>query len=418
MMSLKIFPMEKTFFVTCCCVALSLSCSSGEKNKAYNSNPEAPPAYSVSLKIIADGLEGPIGMATANDGSNRLFVIEQEGKIRVIKNGKLQAQPFLDITSIVDHGSGFYSEKGLLGLAFHPQYKTNGKIYMYYSAPTSAKGMDNKSVIAEYTVSTSNADVANTTGRILLEIQEPEFNHNGGQLAFGNDGYLYIGVGDGGGAGDKHGTSGNGQNLQTLLGKILRIDVDHHDATSAYKIPPDNPFINVQAKPEIFAYGLRNPWRFSFDKKTGKLFCGDVGQDAWEEVDVIEKGKNYGWRMMEGNHCYNPSSNCNTTGLTMPIAEYDHSEGKSVIGGYVYRGTKSADMEGKYIFGDWTGKFFMLTQQPSTLEWNRYQLTLKDFSGDFYINSFGEDESGELYVMGQSSVGPKKAGKVYQVIFE
>src|ERR1051325_2830738 len=149
--------------------------------------------------------------------------------------------------------------------------------------------------------------------RILLEIEEPEFNHNGGCMAFGPDDYLYIGVGDGGGAGDKHGTIGNGQNLQTLLGKILRIDVDHHDATSAYKIPSDNPFINQRAKPEIFAYGLRNPWRFSFDKKTGKLFCGDVGQNEWEEVDIIEKGKNYGWRIMEGNHCYNPSSNCNTT---------------------------------------------------------------------------------------------------------
>src|SRR6266446_6337198 len=178
----KNFPMEKIFVVTCYCVALSLSCSSGEKNKLHNSNPETPPVYSLSLKIIAEGLEAPIGMAVANDGSNRLFVIEQEGKIRIVKDGKLLSQPFLDITSHVDHGSSMYSEKGLLGLAFHPQYKSNGKFYVYYSSPTSTKAMDNKSVIAEYTVSTSNPDLANTTGRILLEIEEPEFNHNGGQL--------------------------------------------------------------------------------------------------------------------------------------------------------------------------------------------------------------------------------------------
>ncbi|HYV93143.1 MAG TPA: PQQ-dependent sugar dehydrogenase [Chitinophagales bacterium] len=407
--------MKKFFLLPSCFFLLSLSCSSVENNTAKNITSEPSPAYSLSLKIIAEGLEAPIGMAVTNDGSNRLFVIEQEGKIRIIKGGKLLSQPFLDLTSRVDHGGALYSEKGLLGLAFHPQYKSNGKFYVYYSSPTAAKGMDNKSVIAEYTVSSSNPDMANITGRVLLEIEEPEWNHNGGQLAFGPDGYLYIGVGDGGGGGDRHGTNGNGQNTQVLLAKILRIGVD---ATSGYKIPPDNPFINTPSRPEIFAYGLRNPWRFSFDKKTGKLFCGDVGQNEWEEVDIIEKGKNYGWRIMEGNHCYNPSSNCNTTGLTMPIAEYDHSEGKSVIGGYVYRGTKSADMEGKYIFGDWSGVFFMLTQQPSTLEWNRFKLSLKDFSGDFYINSFGEDENGELYVLGQASVGPKKAGKLYQIVFE
>jgi len=342
-------------------------------------------------------------------------VIEQEGKIRIIKEGKLLPQPFLDITSIIDHGSAMYSEKGLLGIAFHPQYKSNGKFYVYYSAPTSVKGMDNKSVIAEYTVSSSNPDVANAGGRILLEIQEPESNHNGGCLQFGQDGYLYIGVGDGGGAGDKHGNNGNGQNTQALLGKILRIDVN---AESGYKIPSDNPFIGTQSKQEIFAYGMRNPWRFSFDGKTGKLFCADVGQNEWEEVDIVEKGKNYGWRIMEGKHCYSPSSNCKTSGLTLPIAEYGHGEGKSITGGYVYRGSKAADMDGKYIFADWTGKFFMLSHNEAANEWNRYLLTLKNFSGDFYVNSFGEDETGELYALGQSSIGPKKAGKIYQLVFE
>ncbi len=376
---------------------------------------ESPPAYGLSLKLIASDLEGPVGMAVGNDGSHRLFVIEQEGRIRIIKNGNLLPQPFLDITSMVDHGSAMYSEKGLLGIAFHPQYKTNGKFYVYYSAPTSVKGMDNKSVIAEYSVSSSNPDAATNNGRIVLEIQEPESNHNGGCLQFGPDGFLYIGVGDGGGGGDKHGSNGNGQNTQTLLGKILRIDIN---AETGYKIPPDNPFINTQSKQEIFAYGLRNPWRFSFDKKTGKLFCADVGQNEWEEIDIIENGKNYGWRIMEGKHCYNPSSNCNMSGLTLPIAEYGHDEGKSVTGGYVYRGAKASDVDGKYIFADWTGKFFMLSQNQSTNEWNRYNLTLKNFSGEFYVNSFGEDESGELYALGQSSIGPKKAGKIYQFVFE
>ena len=406
----------KTIFVLVIFVSCSFSNHRKKDQEASNGSvKESPPAYSLSLKLIASDLEGPVGMAVGNDGSNRLFVIEQEGRIRIIKNGNLLPQPFLDITSIVDHGSAMYSEKGLLGLAFHPQYKSNGKFYIYYSAPTSVKGMDNKSVIAEYSVSSSNPDAANTNGRIVLEIQEPESNHNGGCLQFGPDGFLYIGVGDGGGGGDKHGSTGNGQNMQVLLGKILRIDVN---AETGYKIPPDNPFVGTQSKPEIFAYGLRNPWRFSFDKKTGKLFCADVGQNEWEEIDIIEKGKNYGWRIMEGKHCYNPSSDCNMRGLTLPIAEYGHDEGRSVTGGYVYRGTKAGDMDGKYIFADWTGKFFMLSQSQSTNEWNRYNLTLKNFSGDFYVNSFGEDESGELYALGQSSIGPKKAGKIYQLVFQ
>jgi glucose/arabinose dehydrogenase len=413
--SSKHFSIKPQIFQTTFFLFILLSCSFSPKNNEYTGSEGSPPAYTLSLKLIASDLEGPIGMAVANDGTNRLFVIEQPGLIRIIKNGTLLSAPFLDITSIVDHGSNLYSEKGLLGLAFHPQYKTNGKFYTYYSASTVVKGMDHKSVLAEYKVSTSNPDVAEATGRVLLEIQEPESNHNGGCLQFGPDGYLYIGVGDGGGAGDKHGASGNGQNTQTLLGKILRIDVN---AESGYKIPTDNPFVGTPSLPEIFAYGLRNPWRFSFDKQTGKLFCGDVGQNEWEEVNIIEKGKNYGWRIMEGKHCYNPSSGCNTTGLALPISEYGHDEGKSITGGYVYRGSQSGDMNGKYVFADWTGKFFMLSYNQSENQWNRYLLTLKDFSGEFSVNSFGEDEHGELYVLGQSSIGPRKAGKIYQIVFE
>ena len=408
--------MKNFFLMIIMGLILMLSCSTrsgGGDDQAADH--ETPPVFALTLKLVATDLEGPVGMGVAGDGSNRLFVIEQPGKIRVVKGGTLLDQPFLDLTEKVDHGNVFYSEKGLLGLAFHPQYKSNGKFYIYYSAATATKGMNHKSVVAEYQVSSSNPDVATNSGKVILEFDEPESNHNGGCLAFGPDGFLYIGTGDGGGAGDEHGTIGNGQNKQTLMGKILRIDVN---AASGYRIPPDNPFVGTSAKPEIFAYGLRNPWRFSFDRKTGQIFCADVGQNEWEEIDIIEKGKNYGWRIMEGNHCYNPSTNCNKAGLTMPIAEYDHSEGKSVTGGYVYRGSKFPEMNGKYVFADWTGPFFMLSQHAATNEWNKYKLTLKDFEGDFYVNSFGEDEAGELYVAGQPSVGPKKSGKLYRIEFQ
>lgn len=402
-----------SYYWILCCVLISCTFGNNQKNEKKDGAVENKISYSVTLKQIAEGLEGPVGMDAPDDASGRLFIIEQPGFIRIIKNGQLLSTPFLDVTSKLDKLGSFYSEKGLLGLAFHPQYKTNGKFYIYYSAPPQKRGMDNTSVIAEYTVS-SNPDVANTNGKVVLQIDEPESNHNGGQLCFGPDGYLYIGVGDGGGAGDKHGTTGNGQNLNTLLGKILRIDVN---TESGYKIPSDNPFVGKDGSDEIFAYGLRNPWRFSFDRRNGTLFCGDVGQNNYEEVDIIEKGKNYGWRIMEGKHCYDPSKGCNMTGLAMPIDEYDHSLGKSVIGGYVYHGTSYPDMQGKYIFGDWTGKIFMLLQPSSTGTWERRAITI-NHSGDFYINSFGEGQNGELYALGQDAVGPRKAGKVYQLIFE
>jgi glucose/arabinose dehydrogenase len=389
-----------------CLQVVNAGCSSGIKS--------AP--FTISLQLVAYGLEGPIGMVVANDGSSRLFVVDQTGTIRIIKNGQLLPTPFLDVSSKLSKVNSIYSEKGLLGLVFHPQFKTNGKFYIYYSAPTDEKGMDNKSVIAECRVSSQNPDIANVEGRVLLEIQEPESNHNGGQLAFGPDGYLYIGVGDGGGAGDQHGTIGNGQNMNTLLGKILRIDVN---TDQGYNVPSDNPFVNRKdVKPEIFAYGMRNPWRFSFDKKTGQLYCGDVGQNMYEEVDVIEKGKNYGWRIMEGFHCYNPSQGCNMNGLTLPISEYDHTIGKCIIGGFVYRGPSAADWLGRYIYGDWTGKIFALIQQPATQEWNRFDLSIQNQPDNFYINSFGEDEAGELYVVGQKGVGAKKSGAVYKMVLQ
>ncbi|HKR06094.1 MAG TPA: PQQ-dependent sugar dehydrogenase [Bacteroidia bacterium] len=381
---------------------------------------EKKPAVPIhlKLKLVSKGFISPIGMGSPKDGTNRLFIIEQRGKIKIIKSGKALPVPFLDVSDKLDQLNIAYSEKGLLGLAFHPAYKTNGRFFIYYSAPCSEKNYDHKSILAAYHVSSANPDIADIKEEILMEILEPESNHNGGCIQFGKDGYLYIGVGDGGGAGDEHGTSGNGQNLNTLLGKILRIDVD---SKHPYAIPADNPFIGQSnVKPEIYAYGLRNPWRFSFDRVTGRLYCGDVGQNQWEETDIIEKGKNYGWRIMEGTHCYNPSSDCKTQGLAMPIDEYNHGTGISICGGYMYRGLKFPSLHGYYVFGDWNGKMFYLKQDKNAT-WNRGEVFLDDSNSndiDAKLNSMGESENGELYVVVQHLFGPRSpTGAIYQISF-
>lgn len=377
----------------------------------------AIPPLKLKMVKIASGFTSPVGMASPQDGTNRLFIIEQGGKIKIVKNGKVLPEPFLNISSKLDALNIAYSEKGLLGMAFHPQYKTNGRFFVYYSAPIKASGFDHKSIVAEYKVSSNpdRADAASET--IIMEIAQPESNHNGGCMAFGKDGLLYIGLGDGGGAGDKHGDIGHGQNLNTLLGSILRIDVD---GKKPYAIPPDNPFINqANARPEIYAYGLRNPWRFSFDRATGQLFCSDVGQNKYEETNIIEKGRNYGWRIMEGNHCFDPPQGCNTSGLALPIDEYDHSVGISVCGGFVYRGLMFPSLQGYYLFGDWSGKLFYLKKENN--QWVRGDIlingnTKNDINAK--INSFGEDENGEVYVITQKLFGPKSpTGAIYRLGF-
>jgi len=374
------------------------------------------PQLKVKLIPVATELTSPVGLMAPDDGSGRLFVIEQSGKIKIIKNGTVLPVPFLVVTDKLDGLNIAYSEKGLLGCAFHPDYKKNGRFFIYYSAPYNASGFDHKSILAEYKVSASNPDVADKTETILMEIPEPESNHNGGCLVFGPDGYLYVGLGDGGGAGDQHGASGNGQDLTTVLGKILRIDVD---GERPYKIPPGNPFAGSnEYRKEIYAYGMRNPWRFSFDRLTGKLFCADVGQNKWEEIDIIEKGKNYGWRLMEGNHCYFPETGCETKGLALPIYEYDHHTGISVCGGYVYRGKSSPSLTGNYVFGDWSGKLFYLKQDAGG-RWMRGDVIAegrKNNDTGLKINSMGTDEAGEIYLVTQRSFGPKsKSGAIYRI---
>ncbi len=340
----------------------------------------------IEFRLIATGFARPVYLTHAGDGSGRLFVVEQAGVIKIIRDGQTLATPFLDIRDRVEMGARTGDERGLLSVAFHPKYKENGRFFVNYTA---RKQGVLKSVIAEYKVSQTNPDIADRTERVILEIEQPFANHNGGLNKFGPDGFLYIGLGDGGAAGDPLNA---GQSLDTLLGKILRIDIEKEP----YAIPQDNPFVgkaNVQS--EIWAYGLRNPWRFSFDRCTGRLFAGDVGQNRLEEIDLIEKGKNYGWRIMEGSQCYDPPTLCNTQGLELPIAEYDHSLGCSVTGGYVYRGTQHPALIGHYLFGDYcSGRIWSLVPE-SAGRWTMRQL----IDSPFNISSFGEDEQGELYLV-------------------
>lgn len=374
-------------------LGLSLTFSCGYVACQSPEQTQAEKPIAVQLQLLSDQLDLPTAFAVPGDGSGRLFVTEQVGRIRIIDQNKLVDQPFLDLTKVVVKNNG-YDERGLLGLAFHPQYAKNGKFYVYYSARSQGGG-NHKSVIQEFMVS-GNKNVADPqSGKLVLEFSEPESNHNGGDLKFGPDGYLYIAVGDGGGANDRHGEHGNGQNMNTLLGKILRIDVNK----APYAIPADNPFkAQAGARPEIYAYGLRNPWRISFDKTNGKLFAGDVGQNQYEEVDIITKGGNYGWRVREAYHPFN-EKDPDPKNYIDPITEYPHSEGISITGGFVYRGKAISALQGKYIFADWSGPIWYLTESKGKT-WPRGVVQARSRPANWQVYSFGEDEQGELYVLG------------------
>jgi glucose/arabinose dehydrogenase len=331
----------------------------------------------------------PVGVVHPDDGTNRLFVVRRSGRIEVVENAPAvsSAKTFLDIDSLVISGS----ELGLLGLAFHPSYESNGYFYVNYTADSSLR-----TVVSRFTVSGSNPDSADPASElVLLEVHQPYNNHNGGQLAFGPDGYLYIALGDGGSGGDPENRA---QNLDSLLGKILRIDVDAPSDTLDYSIPPDNPLAgNTDGyREEIFAWGLRNPWRFSFDPVTGIAWIGDVGQGEWEEVDTMVAGGNYGWRLMEGNHCYTPPSGCDTVpGLIDPVWEYPHgaSGGCSITGGFVYRGGGIPWLRGKYVFGDYCNGRIWAIDTNGSGEWTDTLL----LDAPYNISSFGADRDGELY---------------------
>jgi uncharacterized repeat protein (TIGR01451 family) len=365
----------------------------------------AAPAAAIQLQPVAIDLNDPVVISNAGDGSGRLFIVEQPGVIRIYDGNQVLPTPFLDITGLITNGG----ERGLLGLVFHAGYPASPYFYVNYTcaAGSPSCATEGDTVIARYQVS-ADPNVADPASElVILAVAQPEDNHNGGQLQFGpNDGYLYIALGDGGGAGDDHGTIGNGQDLTVLLGKMLRIDVDNVQPPLNYGIPPDNPFVNSPpARPEIWAYGLRNPWRFSFDRATGDMFIGDVGQACFEELDyqpaASAGGENYGWRIMEATHCFDFSDfgncafvGCNTAGLTLPILEYEGAAGNcSEIAGYRYRGSAIPSLAGTFLDADFCGGSIRGAVESGGT-WTSTVL----LSAGFPISTFGEDEAGELYV--------------------
>jgi glucose/arabinose dehydrogenase len=363
-----------------------------EEPEAVSKKTVDPSRVSIAIELVLTGLERPVAVRAAGDGSGRLFIVEQAGRIRIIDSGGLVSTPFLDIENRVRDTS---NEQGLLGLAFHPEYASNGRFFVNYT------DLSGDTVVAEYSRSEGDANFSTPSSEaIIMTIDQPYSNHNGGDLAFGPNGYLWIATGDGGSGGDPQ---GNGQNRGTLLGKLLRVDVDNG---STYTIPVDNPFAdNPETRDEIWALGLRNPWRFSFDRETGDLYIGDVGQGSLEEINFEARsdpgGRNYGWNSMEGSRCFG-SSNCSTEGLTLPVAEYSHALGCSVTGGYVYRGTRFPALHGLYLYGDFcSGTVWALA--PG--KWTEAVVGQTGAS----ISSFGEDENGELYLT------DLRAGSVYLV---
>jgi len=355
------------------------------------------PAVPITLTAFATGLPNLIGISTA-PGDPRLFAVEQQGRVVIVSGGKVTGT-FLDISARLAFGG----ERGLLGLAFHPQFATNGRFFVRYTDPSGNLR------ISEFQVGSNPAAANPASERVLLTIPHPNFaNHNGGRIEFGPDGYLYIGTGDGGSGGDPN---NHGQSLATRLGKLLRIDVDHVDPGLAYAIPPSNPFVGqADSAAEIWSYGLRNPYTFSFDRLNGDLWIADVGQDAYEEIDRATaasgggRGTDFGWSFMEAGHCYKPGSDCIKDGMTLPLAEYAHGSGDSigcaVIGGYVYRGHLHPELAGRYFFGDYcSGRIWDVTaagpasQAPQDL-----------LQSGLRITGWGQDSSGELYVTATSGV--------------
>jgi glucose/arabinose dehydrogenase len=364
----------------------SLSAACGDDG----SNPSAPPVGTVpvGLQDVASGLSVPLYLTAPAGDPTRLFIVEKGGAIRVVKDGALLPTPFLDLTGRVSTGG----EQGLFGLAFDPAYADNGRFVVHYT------DVGGNTVVSLFRVSADDADRADPASEtIVLTAEQPFSNHNGGQILFGPDGMLYIGLGDGGSSGDP---GGRGQALTDLLGSILRVDVR---TGTGYTIPPDNPFLGrADAKPEIWSFGLRNPWRFTFDPATGDLYIADVGQNAWEEVDVVPaaagagRGANFGWNVTEGRHCF-AQANCDLTQFTLPVLEYGHGEGCSITGGYVYRGAAIPALQGHYFYADycqgWVRSFRL--QDGQAVEPQQWP-TLAPGGA---ITSFGQDAAGELYVL-------------------
>lgn len=418
----------------------------------------------IRVKTVADGLTAPMTAVTPNDSTGRLFIVDQVGTIRILyANGTFQKEPFLDVSSKMIELSPSYDERGLLGLAFHPDFKNNGRVFIYYSIPlrpSAPNNWDHTNQLSEFSVSKSDPNKVDMSSEMMImQVDLPYPNHNGGQIRFGPDGYLYIPTGDGGGANDVGSGHtpeiGNGQDLKKPLGKILRIDVNNASGGKPYSIPPDNPFLgNKSALPEIYAYGLRNPAYTSFDPVSGLLFIGNAGQDLFESVYIIVKRGDYGWNIREGTHCFDPNhptqppSSCRTRGysgelLIGPVVELGHDIGQTVVGGYVYRGNALPNFQGRYIFGDWSsytplnnGTLIVATP-PTGWKWNlpatansltasdvqmwpAEEIRVADNSNgrlNAYVRGFGEDSDNEIYIMTSQMGGPTGAtGKVYKIV--
>jgi glucose/arabinose dehydrogenase len=441
-------------------LSLSLMLLTGSCKKNHDTPP--PSNVTPDLQLVTDGLVSPVALAEPPDSSHRLFILDEIGKIWIIgSDGKKLTTPFIDLTSKMVTLSPSYDERGLLGIAFHPQFKTNGKLYLFYTAPPrpgtpqpGAPGAvwNNLTRISEFTVSTSDPNQANMASeRVLLEADHPYLNHNGGTLAFGPDGFLYISIGDGGNkddVGNGHvsdwyaaNLGGNGQDIYAnLMGNVLRIDVN---SGSPYAVPGDNPFVGTKAKPEIWAYGFRNPYRFSFDMGgSHQLLLGDEGQSLYEEIDLVTKGGNYGWNVREGAHCFDTDSDL----LERPSCPVMDSAGKplidpmielvntanpkggglgiAIIGGFVYRGTALPSMQGKYIFGvlSSTGKadgkiFSAAVASSGTSTFDPLPLASHPTDLGTYLKSFGQDQHGEMYLMTSDQEGPQGVtGKVWKMV--
>jgi glucose/arabinose dehydrogenase len=413
----------------------------------------SPPVFEplIALAPVAQGLAAPLALMSSGDGSSRLFVVDQTGQIYVLASDRdLLDEPFLDVSDRMVGLSTRYDERGLLGLAFHPHFGENGRFYVYYSAPLrggAPSGWDHTSHLSEFAVSEDDPNMADPDSeRILLQVDQPQGNHDGGQIAFGPDGYLYVPLGDGGGANDTgigHTPGlGNGQDTSVLLGSILRIDVDGGDP---YGIPADNPFEGQEGREEIFAYGFRNPYRIAFDAGGDRrLFVGDVGQNLWEEVDIVTLGGNYGWNIKEGTHCFDPDrpdrppAECPATGpmgetLIDPVLEYHNANapgglGRAVVGGLVYRGSALPRFQGRYIFGDWSTSFAqpdgtLLVATPPEAPGEMWPFTELQIAtrenGKLasYLLSFGQDADLELYVLTSDTTGPTgDTGQVFKII--
>ncbi|WP_266206221.1 PQQ-dependent sugar dehydrogenase [Pontibacter kalidii] len=446
--TVKIFVTMLTVFLS----VFTFSCRDDDEGIPLPGNEDT-----INLDLIGEGFTSPVYLTQAPGDNQRLFVVDQIGVIRIIEDGRVVDQPFLDLQDKIVPLNPNYDERGLLGLAFHPDYTSNGKFYVYYSGPLrpeAPEGWNHTSYIAEYQASYGNpARADESSERIVLAVDQPQSNHNAGTLKFGPDNYLYISIGDGGGANDtamghvedwyEVNKGGNGQDVkENLLGNILRIDVNGGDP---YGIPADNPFAgDKEGLDEIYAYGFRNPYRFSFDRLTGMLIAADAGQELYEEVDVVTKGGNYGWNVKEGRHCFNaadplnPLPDCpdvDSAGnpLIDPVIEFGNSEnlpnglGIVGVGGYVYRGLDNAwGLAGSYIFGVFakdasvpSGAIYAANTLTSRNNWNYRKLTIANSPNKelgHYLLGFGEDNAGELYVLTRDELGPQgNTGKVYRI---